>query len=294
MSGPRSMTGFGRAEGPWRGGKVNVEVRSLNHRYLEVRLRLPQELAAFEALASQWVRDRMVRGRIEVSASTDGLADPVLLPTLNMSLAMRYAQLYRRLAEEIGAATEPDPALILSMRDVILMKEETLNVESEWQVIRPIFEEAFGELDAAATAEGGKLAIDIKERLSRVAELSGRMAQLQPEEILAYRDRLAARISELSKKPDVDPDRMAQELAFYAERCDFTEESVRLKAHIGRFGEILEGSGPMGRTLDFLAQEMLREANTASSKALSAAISQTTVEVKAELEKIREQIQNIV
>ena len=98
----------------------------------------------------------------------------------------------------------------------------------------------------------------------------------------------------MSEKPDVDPDRMAQELAFYAERCDFTEESVRLKAHIERFGEILEGSGPMGRTLDFLAQEMLREANTASSKALSAVISQTTVEVKAELEKIREQIQNIV
>jgi len=294
LSGPKSMTGFGRATGAWRGGNVTIEVRSLNHRFLEVRLKLSHELAAIEALATEWARERMARGRIDVKASADGLVDPLFFPTLNMPLAKKYAELYSRLAEEIGAPATPDTALILSMRDVILMQEEHMDVVSEWEAIRPIFEAAFDELDNASKTEGEALVKDIKERLRHIAELNERIAQIHPEEVHAYRKRLAERISQLAEKPEVDPDRLAQELAFYAARSDFTEETVRMKAHIERFGEMLETSETVGRSLEFLTQEMLREVNTTSSKALSADISQMTVDIKAELEKIREQIQNIV
>lgn len=293
MKYPKSMTGFGRAEGTWRGGKLTVEVRSVNHRYLEVRMKMPRELSAIEPVSSEWVRNRMGRGRIDVAASVDGLTDPLFLPTLNMPLAMRYAELHKTLGHELGLDGKPDPALILSMRDVILMQEETIDLDKEWKNIKPVFVKAFDTLDEAARIEGKKLAQDIKARLENIAGLSARIVNLQPEEILEYRDRLAARITQLAEKPEIDHDRMAQELAFYAERSDFTEEAVRLRAHIERFGEIIESDGSIGRTLDFLAQEMLREINTTSSKALSAKISQVAVEIKAELEKIREQVQNI-
>ena len=287
------MTGFGRAEGAWRGGKITVEARSLNHRYLEVRAKLPHELAALEPMVIEWIRGRISRGRIDVNAAIHGLTQPISLPVLNMPLAIRYVEIYRAMAEQMGAPTEVNPALILSMRDVILMQEESVDLEAEWKAIRPIFEAAFEALDASANAEGAKLALDIKKRLQHIAEMTDRMVMLQPEELVAYRGRLASRIQQLSDRPEIDEDRLAQELTYYAERCDFTEESVRLKAHIERFGEILDGSGSRGRTLDFLTQEMLREINTASSKALSAEISQIAVEIKAELEKIREQVQNV-
>ena len=293
MSDPRSMTGFGRAEGAWRGGKITVEARSLNHRYLEVRTKLPRELAALEPQVTEWVRGRIPRGRIDVNAAIHGLTQPISLPVLNMPLAMRYVEMYRTLAEQMNAPTDINPALILTMGDVILMQEEAVDLEAEWKSIRPVFEAAFEALDSSANAEGAKLATDLRKRIQHIAEMTDRMIQLQPEELVAYRGRLAARIQQLSERPEINEDRLAQELAYYAERCDFTEESVRLKAHIERFGEILDGSGSRGRSLDFLTQEMLREINTTSSKALSAEISQIAVEVKAELEKIREQVQNI-
>ncbi len=293
MSGPRSMTGFGRSNGPWRGGQITVEARSVNHRFLEVRTRLPHELSALEALVNDWIRSRMSRGRVDVQATVSNLAEPVFKPQLNRYLAKEYARMYRELAQELGHTGEPEPGLILSMRDVIVMQEESIDPQAEWEAIRPIFRDAFEQLEQAALLEGEKLAADIKARLSVISELDEKVAGLKPNELEGYRERLAARIKQLGGMPEVSEDRVAQEMVFYAERSDSTEEHVRLKAHLERFNEILDGPPPMGRTLDFLVQEMLREINTTASKALSAGVSQAAVQMKSELEKIREQIQNM-
>lgn len=293
MSGPRSMTGFGRSTGAWRGGQITVEARSVNHRFLEVRARLPHELSALEAPVNDWVRSRMSRGRVDVLVTVSNLAEPVFKPQLNLPLAKEYARIYRKLAEEIGRPGEPEPGLILSMRDVIVMQEENIDPQAEWEAILPIFRDAFGQLEQATLLEGEKLAADVKGRLSVISGLNEKVAGLKPNELAGYRERLAGRLRQLGDMPEVSEDRLAQEMVFYAERSDSTEEYVRLKAHLERFDEILDGPPPMGRTLDFLAQEMLREINTTASKALTAEVSQAAVEMKAELEKIREQIQNM-
>lgn len=293
MNGPKSMTGFGRAEGVWRGGKLTIEARSINHRYFELKMRLPRELASMEHIASEWARSRTARGRVDVTVSIESITQSITSIKLNTSLAKQYIDICRELAREIGSSREIDPALILSMRDVILTVEENIDLDAEWKSIQPIFEKAFDAVDASGRIEGGKLAKDLKERLANISRLTEKIISAQPVEIVAYRNRLSARIAQLSEKPEIDPDRLAQELAYYAERCDFTEETVRLRSHIARFGEVLDAPGPMGRSLDFLSQEMLREINTTASKALNAQISQTAVEIKAELEKIREQVQNI-
>jgi len=293
LSGPRSMTGFGRAAGTWRGGQVTVEARSVNHRFLEVRTRLPHELSAMEPLVNDWIRSRMSRGRVDVQVAVSNLVQPVFKPRLNLPLAKEYARIYRELAEEIGCRADPGPDLILSMRDVIVMQEEDMDTQAEWEALLPVFRAAFERLDSSALVEGEKLAADIKKRLGIISALNKKVAELKPNELSGYRERLAGRLRQLGDMPEVNEDRLAQEVVFYAERSDSTEEYIRLEAHLQRFGEILDGSSPMGRTLDFLVQEMLREINTTASKALTAEVSQAAVEMKSELEKIREQIQNI-
>jgi uncharacterized protein (TIGR00255 family) len=188
---------------------------------------------------------------------------------------------------------EPDPALLLTMRDVIMWEEGAKDPESEWAEMKPIVERALDEMIHAGYVEGERLAQDLRQRIEKLGELAEKMKSAQPAELSAYKAKLEERLKELMGKADLEPNRLAQELAYWAEKCDCTEEMVRFKAHRERFIEILEKGGPMGRTLDFLVQEMMREVNTASSKALSAEVSHTAVEAKSELEKIREQVQNL-
>lgn len=287
------MTGFGRAEGEWRGARATVEVRSLNHRFLELRVRLPRDLAVLEQSAVEYVRSRLARGRVDLQVTVSGTPEGAALPTLNLPVARRYISFLKQLTEEMGLSKETDPALILNMRDVILFEEGGRDTEADWEALKPIVEKAIRDLLEAGHAEGERLAVDLKQRIERLGQLSAEMKGSQSDNLNAYRDRLGERIKDLMTKPDVDPNRLAQEVVYYAERCDCTEEMVRFQAHRERFIDLLDRGGAMGRTLDFLVQEMGREINTAASKALSAAVSHAAVEAKSELEKIREQIQNL-
>lgn len=293
MKAPRSMTGFGRADGLWRGALLAVEARSLNHRFLEVRVRLPRDFSYLEQTVTEFVRSKLSRGRVDIFISISGMPEGTASPVLNLQLARKYIEFIEVLRSEMKGWGEPDPALLLTMRDVIMWEEGVKDPESEWVEMKPIVERALDEMIHAGYVEGERLAQDLRQRIEKLGELAERMKSAQPSELSAYKAKLEERLKELMGKAELEPVRLAQELAYWAEKCDCTEEMVRFKAHRERFIEILEKGGPMGRTLDFLVQEMMREVNTASSKALSAEVSHTAVEAKSELEKIREQVQNL-
>jgi len=293
MSFPRSMTGFGRAEGEWRGARVTVEIRSLNHRFIDVRVRLPHDMSALELPVVEYIRSRLARGRVEALVTVTGAPEGRALPSLNLPVARRYISFLRQLQEELGQSLETDPVLILNMRDVILWEEGSRDTEADWEALKPILEKALQELIEAGYAEGERLSADLKQRIEHLGSLTAEIKGAQSNDLGAYQERLGERVKELMARPDPDPVRLAQEVAYFAERCDCTEEMVRFQAHRERFIELLDRGGPIGRSLDFLTQEMGREVNTAASKALSAAVSHAAVEAKSEIEKIREQIQNL-
>lgn len=287
------MTGFGRADGSWRGALLTVESRSLNHRFLEVRVRLPRDMGYLEQAVTEFVRSKITRGRVDVFISISGIPEGTALPVLNLPLARKYIEFIETLRGEMKGWAEPDPLLLLTMRDVIMWEEGTKDPESEWAEMKPVVERALDEMITAGYVEGERLAEDLRNRIGRLEELAQKMKISQPEQLSAYKAKLEDRLKELAGKAELEPGRLAQELVYWAEKCDCTEEMVRFEAHRKRFIEILEKGGPMGRTLDFLVQEMMREVNTASSKALSAEVSHLAVEAKSELEKIREQVQNL-
>lgn len=287
------MTGFGRADGAWRGASLTVETRSLNHRFLEIRVRLPRDMSYLEQAVTEFVRSKVVRGRVDVFISISGVPEGVGSPVLNLPLVRKYIEFIETLRSEMKGWAAPDPLLLLTMRDVIMWEEGAKDSESEWAEMKPIVERALDEMITAGYVEGARLEQDLRERIGRLEELVQKMKSVQPAELSAYKAKLEERLEELMGKSNLEPERLAQELAYWAEKCDCTEEMVRLKAHRERFIEVLEKGGAMGRTLDFLVQEMMREVNTVSSKALSAEVSHFAVEAKSELEKIREQVQNI-
>lgn len=287
---PNSMTGFGRAEGEAAGRRLVVEAKSLNHRFLELKLCLPPELQSWEPEVVALVKSRVNRGRVELSASLGPAAAPARLGW-NRGLALGYLEVMRQMQTELGLSGSPDLALLLQQKDVIMKLEPEPLGPAEWEAGKRIFEQCLAGMLSSRAAEGAVLARDLAERLHRIQTWVAGLEAQAGRGVEAFRGRLVRRLEELGL--EIDPPRLAQEAALVAERLEVSEELVRLRAHTARFGEMLGEDQPVGRRLDFLLQEMLREANTVGAKLQEAELAQAVVELKAELERMREQVQNL-
>jgi uncharacterized protein (TIGR00255 family) len=289
----KSMTGYGKGESAYAGGKFTVEVRCVNHRYGEITVKLPRALLQFENDVKKRVAERLSRGKIDVFIQVEG-AIALGVPTANLPLARGYYRAFNSISEALGLAGEVDLALIASQRDVVTVAAETeASLEEIPEELLGSLAEALRQVDEMRLFEGESLLRDFQKRRQLLSGLIGQVATRSPLVVSEYAQRLKERIAQLCTDSGLSDERLALEVALLAEKCDITEELVRLESHLRQFDETLARSEPVGRKLDFLLQEINREVNTIGSKANDAQIASCVVELKGELEKIREQVQNI-
>jgi len=289
----KSMTGFGRAEWQGDGKRVEVEIKSVNHRYCDISPRLPRRLNPLETQVRNFIRQRISRGRIEVFVQVEDASLTEQKMELDLDLAKGYHQALKALQENLGLAGEIRLEMLANFREIFSRKEVETDLEKEWGFLQVALEEALSGLEAMRREEGLSLREDFLRRLLNIEQMIREIEARSPLVLQACRDRLAQRVQELSGGLEIDEARLAQEVAYLAERSDITEEITRLRSHLNQFREILDIPEPAGRKLEFLLQEITREANTLGSKANDAGIAQVVVEIKSELEKMREQVQNV-
>ncbi len=289
----KSMTGYGRGESQENGQRVEVEVKAFNHRYCDVVPHLPRSLAVLETKVRNLIRERFSRGRIEVFVQFEESAAAGPKLELDLALAREYHEALKTLQESLGIPGEVRLDTLTAFREIFARKEVERDIEKEWALLLPALEAALNGLEEARRQEGGNLEKDFSQRLAAVEKMLADIERRSPAVLAGYRDRLAQRVQELAGGVEIDAARLAQEVAFLAERSDITEELVRARSHLGRFRAFLKQPEPAGRKLEFLLQEMNREVNTIGSKANDADIAQLVVAIKSELEKMREQVQNI-
>lgn len=287
------MTGFGAAEGPAGGGRIRVEIRTVNHRYFNPSFKLPAELAHLEGEVRDRLRKVFDRGHVAVGMRWTGSEPGGASLQLNLDRAREAMARLRELQTAVGLAGDSAIPLDLIARQPEVL---TLGVSAAepvgWEELAPIVDHAASECRAMRRREGAVLAQELEQRLGQIGALADRVAGRAPERLAQERDRLLAAIRQLAAV-EADPVRVAQEVAFAADRLDLTEELVRLRAHLAAAGEVLGQDGPVGKQLGFLAQELGREINTIGSKANDATIAHWVVEMKGELEKFREQVENL-
>jgi len=289
----RSMTGFGRGEAEGEAGKITVEVKAVNHRFSEVVFRMPRQFSALEDPARKLILSRVTRGRLEVYVVWEPSAE-ARAAKVDKDLALAYYNALRQLAEEIGSNPEISLDTLARLPEVISVTEGDVTDEQIWAMLEPALDQAMTQLVAMREKEGAALAVDLAERLDRIDSFRTAAAARAPEVVEEYRQRLIRRLEELLPPTNpVDPQRLAQEVALFADRADITEEVQRLGSHIAQFRQALQTDEAVGRKLDFLVQEMGREINTIGSKANDALLAAAVVAAKSELEKIREQVQNL-
>jgi uncharacterized protein (TIGR00255 family) len=287
------MTGYSRADGEVAGASFTVEVKSINHRYLDLKLHLPRNFQMFEQKVAELARSRVNRGRIEVWVQCEPGDAPVEV-RWNRPLARGLMAALTGMKEDLGLSGTVDLTLLASQKDVILINESGAFGEEAWPDLSRLLGECLESLKEMRKTEGETLARDIAARIGAIELLLDRISERAKDVVSAYGDKLEKRINDLlSGRGLVDEDRLAQEAAIFADRSDITEEVVRAGSHFEQFRSALAEEGPKGRKLDFLVQEIFREANTISSKASDAQVAGWVVEIKTELEKIREQVQNL-
>jgi len=289
----RSMTGFGQGYGQAGSEAIAVEIRSVNGKFCDVKPHLPRELAALEADLIKTVKARVQRGIVDVHVRRTANGQRSTLPQLDLALASAYASALRELKMRLMLDGEPTVGDISGLDGVVTLTETPPDLGASAQALRQALDQALSAHDELRRQEGAALARDLNARLDSIEQHAQAVRELAPLSVEAVRDRLAVRVAELSRGTVVDPARLAQEVAFFADRTDVTEELTRLASHLQQMRAMLKQDAPSGRKLDFLLQETNREVNTVGSKAQHAGIASHVVELKAELERIREQVQNI-
>jgi len=287
------MTSFGRAQLEVEGTALAVELRTVNHRHLDVTVRLPRALSALEAELRTQLTGRFSRGKLDLVVSTPsgGTRTDV---TLDRALAGRYLDFARSLEEDGAGAAAPTPAELLSLPGVVQLSEHAFDEATLAPALRDAVAEAAAAAEAMREREGEALERELRGRLATVRALGETVRERSGEVAAAVRERLAKRAAQLREETGGDEGRLLQEIVIAADRMDVTEELVRIASHVDQFEATLgAGEGPVGRKLEFLLQELLREANTIGSKAADAPIAHRVVELKTELERIREQVLNV-
>jgi len=288
----KSMTGFGRASLTLGGDEFTLEVRSLNHRHLDIKTRIPETFSALETRIRALVKERLERGSVVVSLQYGGSGQSAPAPRLDLRAAKGYFNAACELKKSLGLAGEVDLGFLLRQKDVFSGSASTLSTKEQWTLVSKGLIKALDAVEAWRSKEGKSLLKDLKKRIRSITTSLSKIERAIPRVKKAHKKRIAARIESISPNALAEP-AVLVETAVFAEKTDVTEEIVRLKSHLEAFTHYLTLSGPMGKRLDFLAQEVFRELNTIASKAQDAFISQTIVSMKLEVEKIREQVQNI-
>ncbi len=288
----KSMTGFGVVQGTVGGRRVVVETKSVNHKFCEVNLRISQRYAPLEGRIIEFTKSYFSRGRIDVLLRDEPHQAATAGAKIDLEKLKAYQKSLKAAAKTLKISEEVSLSTLLSLPQVVLTEEEE-DLEKTWGQIQPLLKTSFIELEKMRKKEGISLAKFLKDQLGALEDEVVRIERKIPESIQAHRQQLTDRIQKMINGHEVDPQRLAQEVAYFVDRSDISEELDRLKSHAKHFHDILSGGNTMGRKLDFLLQEMNREVNTLSAKAQNAVISQQVVECKHLLEKMREQVQNV-
>jgi len=288
-----SMTGYGKGEASGNSGRISVEIRSVNHRYGEIFIKLPRVLLQYEHELRKKVSERLKRGKIEVFVQLEEAAGAAERPLVNLQLARSYYTAFSEIREALDLQEPVTLALIAAQKDVLAMKEQADVDEELATLLHDALAKALAMQEGMRLKEGEALHQELQGRMNGLQGLVACVAERSPVVVKLYEEKLQERLSKLLADGTIDPARLAQEVAIMADRSDITEELVRLQSHRDQFFATLQLNEPVGRKLDFLLQEINREVNTIGSKANDAVIASSVVELKAELEKIREQVQNI-
>jgi uncharacterized protein (TIGR00255 family) len=283
----KSMTGFGRRQESWSDGTVSVEVRSVNHRFLETSIRMPKSMSGLEERFKKAIQQQCVRGRIDLTVSLQGSRGSTCAVQLDVELAKQYHHALRTLQRTLKLKGSIDIGLMAGFRDIIALPEQPTDDPTLTKVVEKLGLLVVSDMTKMREKEGALLAQDILARLDQVRECSSAVSSRAPHIAQEAFDRMKQRVEKLLADSIPDLLRLNQELALYADRCDITEELVRLDTHMIQFDRALQGNESVGKTLDFLLQEMGREVNTIGSKANDAVIRAEVVRMKAELERMR-------
>lgn len=291
-----SMTGYGRGETIQDDRRVTVEIKSINNRFCDIQVRQSRVLQPLETRTRDLIGRRLSRGKIDVSINFEDNSDTAYRVHCDLGLAKAYAQALRQISESLSSTEAISTSQIARFNDVLRVESAQIEPEAIWALLEKALDQALGNLMAMREQEGGKLVADIQSKAARLLELKEKVAVRAPQVPAEYRQRLAERVDSLlndQAKKFYDEQRLAAEVLLFADKCAIDEELVRLDSHLHQLASILAESGAIGKKLDFLLQEINREINTIGSKANDLELVQQVVEMKSELEKIREQIQNI-
>jgi uncharacterized protein (TIGR00255 family) len=289
----RSMTGYGSAELERDGQRLSAEIRSVNHRYCEVSIRAPRLVSLFEDQIRQLIQDRFSRGKISVSINWSGVGESGEVLKLNEPVVERYVTLLQELRGRYKLDASLDVGTLAALPDVFTWEHTALSDEETWSLVKTVVDRACENMNAMKAREGEALARDLDKRLRILRAELDQVVERAPFRPLEAKGRLLSRLKVLLDDVEMDPARLAQELALMADRLDCTEECVRLSAHLDQFRSLMEGAELAGRKLNFLLQEMNREANTIGSKANDVEIARAVIVMKEEVERLREQVQNV-
>jgi uncharacterized protein (TIGR00255 family) len=287
------MTGYGSAELETDGLSLTAEIRSVNHRFCEVSLRSPKVVSLFEDRIRQLIADRFSRGKFNLTITWSGAGETGEELVVNETVADRYVALLEKLRARYKLDSGLDLRTLAALPDLFTWQHSALSDEETWGVVKDLVERACKSMDIMKAREGQALAKDLTLRVKLVREQLDRIAERAPLRPQEAKERLMARLKLLLADVEMDPVRVTQEVALMADRLDFTEEVVRLAAHLDQFHALIEGSEQAGRKLNFLLQEMNREVNTIGSKANDVEVARAVIVMKEEIERLREQVQNV-
>ena len=289
----KSMTGYGRKKAENDQREVTVEIKSVNHRYLDLNIKVPRIYSFLEEAVKSAVSSRVSRGKVDVFVSVFTKDGKDVKVTPNLELIREYVEALRQVRDTFGLADDISTMGVAQMPDALSIDKEEPDTAAVQQHVLEVVGQALEEYDAMRRAEGARLCQDIVQRAGRIGQLVDHVEERSPQTVEEYRKRISARMQELLGDTEIAEQRILAEAALFADKVSVTEEIVRLRSHLAQLNTMLSADTAVGRKLDFLVQEMNREANTIGSKANDYELAQTVVEIKAEIEKIREQIQNI-
>lgn len=289
----RSMTGFGRAQRIVDRWDITVELRSVNHRFLEYSARVPRTYAYLEEKLKGYLKASISRGKVDVSVTIQPVSGSATRVTIDHSLAREYLEALTQLSEDLQVKNDITVSQLARFGDIFTVTRVQEDEDQVWEAVSQVAKEAVERFVGMREAEGRRMEQDLRNRLVTIEGLVAQVEERSPQTVEAYRTRLYNRLQEVLADKAVDQQRVLTEAAIFAEKVAVDEETVRLRSHIHQFRDILDSGEPVGRKLDFLVQEFNRESNTIGSKAQDMEVARIVVDLKAEIEKIREQIQNV-